>query len=121
MSQEQLGERVGRTKDTISKWERGERKLKLEEARKIAIVLGVSMNQIADDIDSGTSIDEELMRKAAEAIQEAARVLRINLDMAHAMVYTVRLYNHVMKYRRRGEETEPTVSNAELILQQKAS
>ncbi len=116
LSQESLAKLVGRTKDAVSKWERGERKLTIEEARRLAPHLGVSAGQIADDVQDNYTADEELMEHAAKAILSAAKVMGMRIDLAVAMACTVKLYNHVKEFRRRGENITPTESSAALIL-----
>lgn len=118
MSQEQLGNKVGRTKDAISKWERGERKLKMEEARRLATALNVSVGQLADDVGNMYGADDDLMQKSVDAIQEAAKSIGARLTLSQAMTYTVELYNHVLQYRRKGINTAPDEAMAALVLKQ---
>lgn len=115
-----LASRLNTTETTIYRKERGERQLRTEELEIYANALGCAPEELIQTNPSinNNDIDEELMRKAANAIQEAARSMRINLELAQAMVYTVKLYNHVKAFRRKGETIEPTESNAVLILKQ---
>lgn len=118
LSQESLGKKLGRQKDTISKWERGERKLKLEEAERLSHILGISIADLAGEIDNNKiyEADEPLMQRAASAIEAAAISQKQSLSLAEAMTYTVMLYNHVMAYRKNNEEVLPNEAMAALIL-----
>lgn len=121
ISQEKLGSIVGKTKDTISKWERGKRKLKMDEAKKLAVALGVSVSEIADEVEGiHYKADENLMQQCAEAIVAAAQDIGTKLNMAQAIAYTTLLYNHVMEYRGKGKNADPDESMAALILKQSA-
>lgn len=117
MSQQSLGNSIGKKKDTISKWERGERKLKLEEAIKVSHVLGITIGDIAGEIEGNLyEADEELMKLSAEAIQGAATSSGKKISLPEAMAYTVQLYNHVIDYRKKGENIFPNEAMAALIL-----
>lgn len=117
LSQERLGKSVGKKKDTISKWERGERKLKMEEAKKLASVLGISLGELAGYIEDGFyEADENLMQLCAEAIQLASQSQNKKLALPQAMALAVMLYNHVIEYKRQGNEVSPNEAMAALLL-----
>lgn len=123
MSQEALGKAIGgRTKDTISKWERGERKLKMEEAKKLSSVLGVTLGQIGGEIEETSyQADEDLMQLAAESIQKAALAQKRRLSLAEAMTYTVMLYNHIIPFRKQNKNIIPDEAIASLIIKNAAN
>lgn len=117
MSQEKLGNLVGKKKDTISKWERGDRKLKVEEARKLANILGCSLNELAGYIEDHLyEADDNLMKECAEAILSAANSQFKKISLAEAMTYTVMLYNHVINYKKQGTDVVPNEAMAALLL-----
>lgn len=121
MSQESLGKAVGRTKDTISKWERGDRKLKMDEAGKLARVLHTSIGNLVDEIEPiHYQANDDIMLKSADAVTKAAAKLKIKLPLREAMTYTLRLYNLVMESKGNGDAIEPSETIAVLILKQSA-
>lgn len=64
--------------------------------------------------------DEELMQKAAAAVQKAAESENINLPLQRAMTITLDLYNHVLRYRKKGEDIQPNEALASLMIKRSA-
>ena len=49
-TQKDLSENVGFSVDTISRWERGERSPKLEDLKKIARVLDITLDELTEEV-----------------------------------------------------------------------
>jgi ribosome-binding protein aMBF1 (putative translation factor) len=119
MSMEELANKVGTTKATIMKLEKGDMQLTTRWIEKIARGLGRNPIDLISPSSSRGEIyraDEELMQRCAEAIMAAAKNKGLRLDLAATIAYTTLLYNHVMEYRRKGQDTSPNEPMAALIL-----
>lgn len=60
--------------------------------------------------------DDNLMIRSAKSILTVAKTKRMKLSRAEEMVYTVKLYNLVIEYRRKGSDVSPNEAMADLIL-----
>ena len=58
LSQEELGERLNVTRQTISKWELGQSKPDTDKVAEIAQILEVDFKELIDDSANITSLDE---------------------------------------------------------------
>lgn len=121
LSQEELGRKIGTTRATISKLEKGNMNLTQWWMVRLANGLGCTPATIltAHPLKSDSAIDDMLMQKCANAITRAAQLENKHLELAIAMVYTVKLYKHIREIRSLGELAEPSISDAALILAQK--
>ena len=62
--------------------------------------------------------DDGLMKQAAAAIRQVAEAENRKLTLEQAMLMTVELYNHVIKYRKSGNDIVPNQAIAALIIKQ---
>lgn len=62
MTQEQLGERIGVTNKTVSRWETGNYMPPIESLKLLSDIYQININEIL----SGERLDEEQFKKAAE-------------------------------------------------------
>lgn len=69
LTQEQLGEKLGVTNKTVSRWETGKYMPDIDKLQELSICLGVSVNELL----SGEKIDNvaDFVRKADENLVEA--------------------------------------------------
>lgn len=116
----------GLTEVTYRSHENGTRNVTYNAAQIYAKYLNVTTEWIMDgksniSASSKFFFDQPLMEKSATAIQEAAKRMNIKLDLAQAMANTVKLYNHIKEFREKGEEIDPSVSTAVLILRSKSA
>lgn len=122
LSQERLGDMVNRTKDAISKWERGIRKLNIPQARKLADALGINPGQLADDLNEElkpkSEIDEALLRECISEVQRGAKVQKLRLPAEDVISLAVKSYNHIMQNRKRGSPLSEASVAAAIVLQQ---
>ena len=119
LSQETLGKAIGRKKDTISKWERGERGLKMAEAEKLARVLGVSVSDLAianEDSPVLYHVDEELMSRSCKALISAFKDMNKPINPETLGYLTSKLYNEIVALRRTEENAEPTQYIAAIMI-----
>jgi transcriptional regulator with XRE-family HTH domain len=75
LTQEQLGERLGTSDVTISRWETGKRKPDLDAQAAIAEALGIELTDLFRHPDT-PSADALLRDQPAEVIDAAFRMLR---------------------------------------------
>lgn len=119
-SREKLAEIAETSQDNVRKIEERERGLSQKWMQKFSTALRCNQEDLlkSHNVASRISddINEELMIKSAEAITKAVKSNKMNLPILDAVSYTVQLYKHVLEYRRRGEEIDPTESIASLIL-----
>lgn len=66
MSQVELAEKTGISRDAISKYERGEVMPSVEYAKRIAHILGVSLDYLVSDSDTEEALDNEAIRRVKE-------------------------------------------------------
>lgn len=124
ISQEKLGEKIGIQRAGMQKIEKKNiEEVTVGQLLGIAKALGKHPMELIDVPTASYSAkvvgaEPDLMKDSATAIQAAARDLNIKLSLPEAMAYTVRLYNHTMKYLSNGKKIAPTEAMAELILQQ---
>lgn len=69
MSQVELAEKTGISRDAISKYERGDVMPSIEYAKRIAGVLGVSLDYLVSDGDQEEVLDNEAVRRIKEIQQ----------------------------------------------------
>lgn len=93
----------------------GERELKPEETVKISKFLHMPVDWILTGQTHYIG-DEALMEQAAQSVLSAAKAKGVKLPLAQAMAFTVELYNHVIKYRKQGENILPSEGVAAFIL-----
>jgi len=119
----QLAERIHpeTSGDMIRKIETGERELTLGWMNKISTALRCKpfdlVNKEEPEEEKIFKADDDLMERAAQAITKAIASSKKKYTLAEAMVATVKLYNHVLEYRQKGEVIEPSESIAALLLQ----
>lgn len=129
MTLEDVAEKADTTFAQVHKLENGERRLTQEWMYRIAGALQCapedlikSPEQLKDSANAAYrgypahAVDEDLITAAMGSIVTVAKAKKIKLSEIERMVYAVQLYNHVMKYRGKGEKIEPSESIAELIL-----
>jgi len=63
MNQEQLGERLGVTNKTVSRWETGKYMPDIDKLQELSAVLGISINEL---LAGGRIVDPDVFRKQAE-------------------------------------------------------
>lgn len=63
MSQVELAEKTGISRDAISKYERGDVMPSIEYAKRIADVLGVSLDFLVSDNDKEEALDNETVKR----------------------------------------------------------
>jgi transcriptional regulator with XRE-family HTH domain len=68
MSQVELAEKTGISRDAISKYERGDVSPSLEYAKRIAEALGVSLDYLVSDSEQDEALDNEAVKRI-KAIQ----------------------------------------------------
>lgn len=66
MSQVELAEKTGISRDAISKYERGDVMPSIEYAKRIADVLGVSLDYLVSDSDPEEVLDNEAIKRIKE-------------------------------------------------------
>lgn len=66
MSQVELAEKTGISRDAISKYERGDVMPSIEYAKRIADVLGVSLDYLVSDSDQEEVLDNEAIKRIKE-------------------------------------------------------
>ena len=66
MSQVELAEKTGISRDAISKYERGDVMPSVEYAKRIADVLGVSLDYLVNDSDQEEVLDNEAVKRIKE-------------------------------------------------------
>ena len=82
MTQQQLGERVGRSQQEIYRWEKGLARVHVEDLGKLAVVFGVDVKAFYDETEcSGAPVDWELQAASSTMSQEARKKL-IDLILA---------------------------------------
>lgn len=62
------------------------------------------------------SLDEDLMKKCASQMQKAIKLSNKNVDIEDANYCIIELYKLIREYRNKGEEVEPNLILAALIL-----
>ena len=72
LSQEELAERVGVARQTISKWELGETSPDLKQAKALSKIFNVSLDEL-----SGNSIKDVLIEKTSNAERLAGIILKL--------------------------------------------
>ncbi|MCZ8100737.1 MAG: helix-turn-helix transcriptional regulator [Burkholderiales bacterium] len=70
LTQDQLAQRVGRSKGQISGWESGSRGLRQSVAAELAVALGISINDLYRDPIAPSA--DELLRNAPAEVRELA-------------------------------------------------
>jgi transcriptional regulator with XRE-family HTH domain len=66
MSQVELAEKTGISRDAISKYERGDVMPSIEYAKRIADVLGVSLDYLVSESDKEEVLDNEAVKRIKE-------------------------------------------------------
>lgn len=66
MSQVELAEKTGISRDAISKYERGDVSPSVEYAKRIAEVLGVSLDYLVSDSEQEEALDNEAVKRIKE-------------------------------------------------------
>lgn len=87
---------------------------------RLAITAGISIAEIFGE-EVHYKIDDDLMLKCTKCILTTAKNKGRKLSRVQEMAYTVLLYNHINEYRKKGENIEPSLSLAALILQQQVA
>lgn len=72
LSQEQLGDKVGVTRQTISNWELGETAPNPEQLKLLSRVLSISIDELLDN-----EVAEELMKKVSNTEKLAGIIIKI--------------------------------------------
>lgn len=93
----------------------GEREMRPDEAIKISRFLNMPVDWVLTG-ESPLIGDDELMAQSAKAILKEAKSRGVKLPLEQAMSFTIDLYNHIIKYRKRGENIVPSESLANFIL-----
>lgn len=86
----------------------------------LAAALHISVGQLLREAPILYSLEDDLMLRSSQAIQLAIMESKKNISLDQAMVFTVQLYNHVLKYRKSGNNIEPNEAIASLIIKQSA-
>lgn len=66
MSQVELAEKTGISRDAISKYERGDVMPSIEYAKRIADILGVSLDYLVSESDKEEALDNEAVKRIKE-------------------------------------------------------
>ena len=66
MSQVELAEKTGISRDAISKYERGDVSPSVEYAKRIAEALGVSLDYLVSDSEQDEALDNETAKRVKE-------------------------------------------------------
>jgi transcriptional regulator with XRE-family HTH domain len=66
MSQVELAEKTGISRDAISKYERGDVSPSVEYAKRIADALGVSLDYLVSDSEQDEALDNETVKRVKE-------------------------------------------------------
>ena len=66
MSQVELAEKTGISRDAISKYERNDVSPSVEYAKRIADILGVSLDYLVSDSDQEEALDNEAVKRIKE-------------------------------------------------------
>lgn len=66
LSQVELAERTGISRDAISKYERGDVSPSVEYAKRIADALGVSLDYLVSDSDHEEALDNETVKRVMD-------------------------------------------------------
>jgi len=114
LSQQKLADMSGTTAATIMKLEKGDMQLTTVWIERISAALRINP---LDLISPGTvekiyKADENLMQQCIIVVMIAANANERRLKPEEMVAYTVKLYNHVMEYRSKGENISPSESLA---------
>ncbi len=74
LSQEQLAEKIDVTRQTISKWELGETNPNIEQAKKLAKVFKVSLDEL-----TGNSLETEIIDKVAKTEKMTKVIVKLSI------------------------------------------
>ncbi len=86
-SQEELAEKVGVARQTISKWELGETSPDLKQAKELSKIFNVSLDELVDN-----NIKEVLVEKTSNTEQLAGLILKIIKFIAIFIIVAPLLY-----------------------------
>ena len=85
LSQEQLGDQVGVTRQTISNWELGETAPNPEQLKALSKVLNVSIDELLDN-----EVKEVLMKKVSNTEQLAGMTIKgIRIIVKGFLIYVI--------------------------------
>ena len=73
LSQEELAEKVGVARQTISKWELGETSPDLKQSKELSKIFNVSLDELTDN-----DIKDVLIEKTSNTEKLAGLILRLN-------------------------------------------
>ena len=121
LSLAKLEEETGISAQQLNRLEKGERRLNQSNMVVIAAALKIAPEELIMSAAQSNkkqiyAADEDLMMRAADAVQQAIKNGKKKITLQDASKCTVRLYNHVMEYRKKGEIIEPSEAMATLIL-----
>lgn len=77
---EEMAEKLGTTKQALSKYERGERTPKITVAAKFAEILGVPLRELVGSDGPEPDYSEELKKRVDQLQTVEARILAIGVD-----------------------------------------
>ncbi len=101
ITQEELAENVGVSRQTISKWELGETSPDLEEAKKLSKIFNVSLDELVDN-----DIKELLTEKVSNTEKLAGLILKIikifSIGALVLFIVLIALWG-VLMYKRKNE------------------
>lgn len=107
LSQEKLGLLVNKKKDTISKWERGEREISLREAKSIAQKLNTTLDDLANDVPTRSSLpklnfDPDLMLQILQNMTKEADRIGFKIDREAGALVARKIHDEIVVSRKEG-------------------
>lgn len=125
LTRRELADRLDTTETTIYRKERGDRQLRTEELELYAKALGCEPNDLLGttklDEEEQPTIDSSLFYKCMSRIRDAARKRGARLDRDTELAIAIRFYNEKIKNARKDNVLEPTIFEAESMLQSEVS
>ena len=110
LSQEELGERLNVTRQTISKWELGQSKPDTDKVAEIAQILEVDFKELIDDSANITSLDES--QDYVDSDELKPRKWLLILLIIIALIIIVVLLNKIVTDNKSKKEKEQNLNNS---------
>lgn len=109
---------AGISEGTLRNFLSGERSTTLLAANLelLAKALKMTVGQLLREDSITYKADENLMKSCVDAIQRASEEMKTQLSTGALMAKAVELYNNVIEYRMKGEEIQPNILIARLVL-----
>lgn len=106
LTQEQLAENLGITKNAVSKWERGLSLMDMSLLKPLSIILDVSINEI---LSGEEIVDEELKEKADENIINLTELYDLKAIKNGTVAFTGILLLFLIYFAKKNMDTLPIV------------